>query len=396
MLVVVCGWFRFTLEQSRKEKSPMRPVSLHSQTLLLLIGPALAIGLVFSGARAGDAPSGNASTLRAAYYEAGRDLDLKERIIDEVISEGQEASASFLLLVRRDMDDRVNAYGRAFTHQLGRSKEETVDAVLASSDTLPNVRQQIVRLGHKAEQLAEAAGTTLQEEQSFDEYLAASESGAVLDVFRARLEDAVNAYGRDFTRQINVSQEETVDAVLASSETLPVTREETVRLGHMAEQLADAAGTTLYEDQSFDEYLVGLEGFAVREVLLGEVFAKLDDEEIAAYHATNAARKENGLAPLEIDFQLVLTGRDHSNDMRTHDFFDHTSPLEGKSSPFDRARLFDTTAAGENIYMGSSSGDDAVVAWMNSPGHRENILTASFKRVGIGRSNGHWTQLFGR
>ena len=290
----------------------MRTISVPALAFLVVIGLAPAVGFTPSGSRADDVPVDGAFNARGDYHTAGRNLDLKEKVVDEVILLGREAAESLLPMVRRDMDDAVNTYGRAFSRQLHQSQEETVAAVLASSDTLP-----------------------------------------------AR-------------------------------------RERAVQVGHMAERLSIAAGSLLYDEQSFDEHLAELENSTLRLAVLGEILSQLDDEEVEAFHATNAAREENGLPPLEIDLKLVYTARDHSNDMRTHNFFSHTSPIEGKTTFADRGKRFGTLAHGENIYAGGTSGATAVERWMNSPGHRANILSPDYTRIGIGRSNGHWTQNFGR
>ena len=80
-------------------------------------------------------------------------------------------------------------------------------------------------------------------------------------------------------------------------------------------------------------------------------------------------------------------------------YFDHTSPTYG--SPFDMMKQFGISykSAGENIAMGQNSPKEVVTAWMNSPGHRANILNSSFTDIGVGiakNSSGsiYWTQMF--
>ncbi|MPN28838.1 hypothetical protein SDC9_176283 [bioreactor metagenome] len=77
-------------------------------------------------------------------------------------------------------------------------------------------------------------------------------------------------------------------------------------------------------------------------------------------------------------------------------YFAHQSPTYG--SPFDMMKQFGISyrAAGENIAMGYSSAAAVVEGWMNSPGHRANILNASFTHIGVGYyAEGHyWTQMF--
>ncbi|QBP41176.1 CAP domain-containing protein [Paenisporosarcina antarctica] len=111
---------------------------------------------------------------------------------------------------------------------------------------------------------------------------------------------------------------------------------------------------------------------------------------------TNQERAKAGLKALATDAKLMNAAREKSTDMRTNKYFSHTSPTFG--SPFDRMKALgiDYRAAGENIAMGQKSADEVVKAWMDSPGHRENIMKANFTHIGIGYdAQGHyWTQQF--
>jgi uncharacterized protein YkwD len=75
-------------------------------------------------------------------------------------------------------------------------------------------------------------------------------------------------------------------------------------------------------------------------------------------------------------------------------FFSHESPVAGKKTPWDRAKLFNTSASGENIAAGVIEGAAANRMWWHSPGHHKNML-GDHKRVGVGRSGRLWTELFG-
>ena len=121
----------------------------------------------------------------------------------------------------------------------------------------------------------------------------------------------------------------------------------------------------------------------------------LPPEVAAGTRAVDSVRMLCGLAPLTIDAKLCVAAAGHSADMEAHGFFAHESPLPGKKEPWDRARLADTTAAAENIFMGSTSGPAAVKAWFLSPGHHKNLLGEGHRRQGLGRSGEYWTQLFG-
>ena len=108
----------------------------------------------------------------------------------------------------------------------------------------------------------------------------------------------------------------------------------------------------------------------------------------------NAERQSNGLPPLEMDDRLSSVARAHSIDMAQRGYFDHTDP-DGQS-PFDRigAAGIAYFAAGENIAWGAATPESVVKGWMDSPGHRANILNEKFTRIGIGYYDLYWTQVF--
>lgn len=122
--------------------------------------------------------------------------------------------------------------------------------------------------------------------------------------------------------------------------------------------------------------------------------AELDPEEYAGLVRLNVIRLRLGLNALAIDPKLCAAARDHSHDMATLGFFAHESPVEGKRSPGDRAARFGSSAGAENIAAGQSTGLGAIEAWWYSPGHHRNLLSGS-ARVGLGRHEHHWTQMFG-
>ncbi|MGQ4379898.1 CAP domain-containing protein [Streptomyces sp. SAS_267] len=115
---------------------------------------------------------------------------------------------------------------------------------------------------------------------------------------------------------------------------------------------------------------------------------------------TNGERAAAGLPPLATDATLTAAAQAHSADMVARDFYAHTSP-EG-SRPWDRAAAAGSAhrAVGENIACGQRSPAEVVRGWMDSPGHRANILKRDFTHIGIGLAGGsragtYWTQLFG-
>ncbi|MCJ7841152.1 CAP domain-containing protein [Lederbergia sp. NSJ-179] len=122
----------------------------------------------------------------------------------------------------------------------------------------------------------------------------------------------------------------------------------------------------------------------------------LNEFEQQVVDLTNQERAKNGLAPLKVDATLSKVAREKSRDMSANHYFDHNSPTYG--SPFDMMKQYGVSyrSAGENIAMGQRSPQEVVNGWMNSPGHRANILNSSYTHIGVGYiSNGnYWTQEF--
>ena len=117
------------------------------------------------------------------------------------------------------------------------------------------------------------------------------------------------------------------------------------------------------------------------------------------FDLVNAERARYGLSALTWADDLARVARGHSRDMIDRGFFDHTNP-DGRS-PFDRLRLAGISyrTAAENIAYGQRTPEAVMTAWMNSSGHRANILNASVKELGVGAavSSGgtiYWTQMF--
>ena len=111
--------------------------------------------------------------------------------------------------------------------------------------------------------------------------------------------------------------------------------------------------------------------------------SNMNSDEKEVFDLINKQRIQNGLSPLKENSELQRVARIKAQDMVNNNYFSHTSPTYG--SPFDMMKSFKISynTAGENI-AGNSSNSDAVTAWMNSPGHRANILNSSFNQTGIG------------
>jgi uncharacterized YkwD family protein len=111
---------------------------------------------------------------------------------------------------------------------------------------------------------------------------------------------------------------------------------------------------------------------------------------------TNQERAKNGLPALKVDLTLSKMAHEKSRDMSTNGYFSHTSPTYG--SPFDMMKKYGISYryAGENIAMGQRTPEEVVKAWMNSEGHRKNILSSNFNYIGVGyvSQGNYWTQEF--
>ena len=124
--------------------------------------------------------------------------------------------------------------------------------------------------------------------------------------------------------------------------------------------------------------------------------ASVDAYEREVVRIVNLERANAGLSPLEYDWQLSRVARYKSEDMQKNKYFSHTSPTYG--SPFNMMKSFGISykTAGENIAKGYQTPSAVVNGWMNSKGHRANILNSSFTHIGVGyvASGNYWTQMF--
>jgi uncharacterized protein YkwD len=110
----------------------------------------------------------------------------------------------------------------------------------------------------------------------------------------------------------------------------------------------------------------------------------------------NEERANAGCGALRTASRLNEAARDHSADMATRNYFSHDTP-EGRSFVDRLLAVGFPSPGGENIAMGQSSAQEVTTDWMNSPGHRRNILDCRFTRIGVGfdpRGN-YWTEDFG-
>ncbi len=123
---------------------------------------------------------------------------------------------------------------------------------------------------------------------------------------------------------------------------------------------------------------------------------KLEHEVI---QLVNQERAKYGLKPLNAHWELSRVARIKSQDMRDRNYFNHTSPTYG--SPFEMIKNFGLTyrMAAENIAAGQTDPHSVMNNWMNSTGHRNNILNPNLTHIGCGYAQGgkwrhYWTQMF--
>lgn len=132
------------------------------------------------------------------------------------------------------------------------------------------------------------------------------------------------------------------------------------------------------------------------EPVIPPIDADINAFEVEVINLINAVRVENGLPTLSLNVELCEVARAKAQDMHDKGYYSHTSPTYG--SPFDMMKTFGITylAAGENIAMGQNTPEFVVECWINSEGHRANILEKRFTQIGMGYvEEGHyWVQMF--
>lgn len=126
------------------------------------------------------------------------------------------------------------------------------------------------------------------------------------------------------------------------------------------------------------------------------VDASVTNFEQEVIRLVNEIRRENGLKELAYDWELGRVARFKSQDMKDNKYFAHNSPVYG--TPFQMIKNFGISyrSAGENIAKGYATPQAVVTGWMNSSGHRANILNVNFTHIGVGYVSGgsYWTQMF--
>jgi uncharacterized YkwD family protein len=125
----------------------------------------------------------------------------------------------------------------------------------------------------------------------------------------------------------------------------------------------------------------------------------ISQQEAEVVRLVNVKRVQNGLQPLKANSQLMSVARQKSQDMAKKKYFSHVSPTFGTTFKLMERLGIRFSAAGENIAYGQKTPAAVMNAWMNSPGHRANILSKTYTNIGVGlakNSKGvcYWTQVF--
>lgn len=122
-------------------------------------------------------------------------------------------------------------------------------------------------------------------------------------------------------------------------------------------------------------------------------------EAVAILHLVNEERQKHGLPALQLSKGLTSVANTKARDMAVNNYFDHNSPTYG--TPFQMMQQFGIhyMSAGENIAAGQRTAQEVMTAWLNSSGHRANILNAKFDTLGVGYYKGgsyghYWVQQF--
>ena len=305
------------------------------------------------------------------YRQTAFDPFARERVVREVVKLPRAVQGVFLAVVEEDFKKALQAYKTEFqktAETLARKRESK-----AVKDEIKRLRAAVLALQAKGggptkeeiTRIGDPALARLKELQTFDRAVVIR-SNSGLDIPRDRLL-----------------------ALVKSRQELRKAMAMTDPKDYAPEKLVEEEKNLTVSQGPFDRDAVKI--MEANKKLQASVPA----EEAQGVLVTNELRATLGLTALTIDPKLCNAARGHSKDMVEKGFFAHESPVPGKKSPWDRAKLAGTSASAENIYAGSSKPEDAVMAWWHSPGHFVNMLNPGHKRMGMGRHAGDWTQMFG-
>ena len=173
----------------------------------------------------------------------------------------------------------------------------------------------------------------------------------------------------------------------------------TVKPGDTLWAISVKYNTTVEQIKKYNPQLTTTPYIKVGQVLTIPTMDSIRALENEVVRLVNVQRSRNGLGPLVANAELSRVARIKSQDMINKRYFSHYSPTYG--SPFQMMQAFGIRfySAGENIAMGQRTPSEVMNSWMNSAGHKANILNVNFKEIGVGAardSSGslYWTQMF--
>ena len=173
----------------------------------------------------------------------------------------------------------------------------------------------------------------------------------------------------------------------------------TVKSGDTLWKIAQKFEVGLKELQDANKQIVNPALIYPNQKLYIPSVAPLKSLEDEVVRLVNAERAKNGLPALKANWQAARVARIKSEDMIKNKYFSHQSPVYG--SPFNMMENFGLkfSSAAENIAKGQRTPQEVMNSWMNSPGHRANILSKAVTEIGVGAAkdaNGTlvWTQMF--
>lgn len=121
--------------------------------------------------------------------------------------------------------------------------------------------------------------------------------------------------------------------------------------------------------------------FSIKAIEASSVYIPTDEEKI--FELTNNERLNKDLNPLAWDYSLYLAARAKAYHMFKYDYFDHVAPNGTTPWDFIKGTGYYYTVAGENLAIDFYNFNDLMLAWMNSPTHKDNILDKDFANIGV-------------
>lgn len=328
-------------------------------------------------------PQQQLQKLLADYRNPKLSAEERGKVVEQVLALGEEGARRLIDPLGRDFKTKRAAYLKRYEKAAG-------DALRANLQGKANLNKEVAALRQAV--LGVGGEPNLQEEMIVE-----------------RADPAL--------KQLEELTSVKPDAVPAADPELKPLRDEVLALAgwwqQAAAKLPEAArkklppASAVPDPQQVEAELTANEELAAtfampmqpkdRVVMLANVneAKKIDPEAAKGILKLNLLRVRLGLGALAIDPKLCEASKAHSKDMVEFKFFDHESPVPGRETPWKRAAQAGTTASAENIFEGSESGEEAVRAWWHSPGHHKNLV-GPHRRVGMGRHQGSWTQLFGQ